>query len=380
MIAAPRPFADPVYVTRPLLPALEAYAGRLAQVWEAQWLTNGGAQHRELEAVLSKRLRAPHLSLFANGTLALLAACRVLDLHGEVITTPFTFAAAPHALVWSGLEPVFADIEPRTLTLDPRCVEAAITPRTSAILAVHVYGMPCDVTALGAIAARHGLKVIYDGAHAFGTTLDGVPVALFGDATMLSFHATKLFHTGEGGALIVRDAATKARVDLARNFGIASESEVASTGINGKMSELSAALGLEVLARVDEERTRRETIASIYDARLERLAGIDALRPPANASHSLQYYVVRVDESAAGLSRDALCRALREFNLHARAYFNPLASDYPCYRSLPSARPENLPVARAAGARMLCLPFHGALEPDDVQRICDIVEYCLRRG
>lgn len=378
MAIPPRPFDQPVYVTQPLLPPLAAYAARLAQVWEARCLTNEGAQHRALEAALSERLRAPHLSLLASGTLALLVACRVLGLRGEVITTPFTFAATPHALVWSGLEPVFADVDPRTLTLDPRCVEAAITPRTSAILAVHVYGVPCDVRALDAIAVRHGLKVVYDGAHTFGATVDGVPLAAFGDATMLSFHATKLFHTGEGGALIVRDAATKARVDLARNFGIADETEVVSTGINGKMSELSAALGLAVLEGVDAERTRREAVAAIYDSGLEGLPGIDVLRPPANASHALQYYVVRVDATAAGLSRDALHRALREYNIHARTYFHPLACDYPCYRSLPSAAPERLPVARAAGREVLCLPFHGALAHGDVRRICEIVRHCLR--
>jgi dTDP-4-amino-4,6-dideoxygalactose transaminase len=378
MATPTRPFDHPVYVTRPLLPPLDAYSARLAQIWEAKWLTNDGAQLRALEAALSQHLRAPHLSLLANGTLALLVACRVLELHGEVITTPFTFAATPNALVWSGLEPVFADIDTRTLTLDPRRVEAAITPRTSAILGVHVYGISCDVHALEAIATRHGLRVIYDGAHAFGTTVDGVPLGAFGNATMLSFHATKLFHTGEGGALIVRDAATKARVDLARNFGIASEFEFASTGINGKMSELSAALGLEVLARVDEERVRREVVASIYDAGLEGLSGIDVLRPPANASRSLQYYVIRVDETAAGRSRDEVYQVLREFNVHARAYCHPLVSDFPCYRSLPSAQPDHLPAARAAAAQVLCLPFHGGLAHADAERICEIVAHCLR--
>jgi dTDP-4-amino-4,6-dideoxygalactose transaminase len=378
MAIPPRPFDHPVYVAQPLLPPLDIYSARLAQVWEARCLSKDGAQHRALEAALSARLRAPYLSLLANGTLALLVACRVFELRGEVITTPLTFAATPHALVWSGLEPVFADVDPRTLTLDPRRVEAAITSRTSAILAVHVYGVPCDVHALDAIAMRHGLKVIYDGAHTFGSTVDGVPLASFGDATMLSFHATKLFHTGEGGALIVRDAATKVRVDLARNFGIEGELEVASTGINGKMSELSAALGLEVLAGIDEERARREAVAAIYDAGLEGLAGIDVLRPPANASRALQYYVIRVDENAAGLSRDALHRALRAFNVHARSYFHPLASQYPCYRSLPSAKPDHLPVAHAAGAQVLCLPFHGALAHGDVRQICEIVRHCLR--
>ena len=379
-MSTPEPFAEAVYVTRPLLPSLSEYAARLEAVWDAKWLTNNGAQHQALERALAEYLRAPNLSLFANGTLALLAACKVLALKGEAITTPFTFPATPHALVWAGLDPVFVDIEPRTMTIDPARIEAAITPRTSAIVAVHVYGIPCDVEALAAIAARHRLKLIYDAAHAFGTVLDGIPLCGFGDATMLSFHATKLFHTAEGGALIVRDAATKRRVDLTRNFGIRSEAEVELAGINAKMSELSAALGLAVLPHVNAERACRAAIAAIYDAALAKMPGITAPRPPAAATDSLQYCVIRVDASRAGCSRDELYDRLKRFNVFTRKYFHPLASDYACYRGLKSAAVDRLPVARKVATEVLCLPLHGALAPADAKRICAMIAHCLNNN
>jgi dTDP-4-amino-4,6-dideoxygalactose transaminase len=376
----PEPFAEPVYVTRPLLPSLSDYTARLEAVWDAKWLTNNGAQHQALERALAEYLRAPNLSLFANGTLALLGACKVLALEGEVITTPFTFPATPHALAWAGLDPVFVDIEPHSMTIDPARIEEAITARTSAIVAVHVYGIPCAVEALAAIAARHRLKLIYDAAHAFGTILDGVPLCGFGDATMLSFHATKLFHTAEGGALIVRDAATKERVDLVKNFGIRSEFDVELEGINAKMSELSAALGLAVLPHLDVERTRRAAIAGIYDAEMADFSGISLPRPPASASHSLQYYVMRVDASRAGSTRDELYDRLKRFNVFARKYFHPLASDYACYRGPKSSAADRLPVARKVASEVLCLPLHGALAPEDARRICAMIGYCLRHS
>jgi dTDP-4-amino-4,6-dideoxygalactose transaminase len=376
----PEPFARPVYVTQPLLPSLAEYVERLEAVWGMRWLTNNGAQHQALERALADYLRAPHLSLFANGTLALLAACKVFALKGEAITTPFTFPATPHALVWAGLEPVFVDIDPRTMTVDPAGVEAAITSRTSAIVAVHVYGIPCDVWALGEIADRHRLKLIYDGAHSFGTLVDGTPLCSFGDATMLSFHATKLFHTAEGGALIVPDAPTKGLVDLTKNFGIRSEAEVELIGVNAKMSELSAALGLAVLPHLAEERQRRQAVATIYDAELAKIPGITTARPPARATDSLQYYVIRVDISRAGCSRDQLYERLKRFNVFARKYFYPLASDYPCYRNGKSAPVENLPVARAVAGEVLCLPLYGGLTPADAARICAIIGHCLNNA
>jgi dTDP-4-amino-4,6-dideoxygalactose transaminase len=374
---SPEPFVEPVYVTRPLLPALAEYTARLESVWNARWLTNNGAQHEALERALSDHLHAPYLSLFANGTLALLAACKVFALEGEAITTPFTFPATPHALVWAGLEPVFVDIDAQTMTIDPERVEAAITPRTSAIVGVHVYGTPCNTAALSAIASRHRLKLIYDAAHAFGTLFDGIPLCRFGDATMLSFHATKLFHTAEGGALIVADAPTKSRVDLARNFGIRNEARVELPGINAKMSELSAALGLTVLPHLDTERAARAVIAGIYDEALAKLRGITVVSPPGAATRSLQYYVIRVDALSAGCSRDELYERLRRFNVFARKYFYPLASDYDCYRELSSAAADRLPVARKAAAEVLCLPLYGTLAPEDATRICAMIRYCL---
>jgi dTDP-4-amino-4,6-dideoxygalactose transaminase len=373
----PEPFADPVYVTRPLLPSLAEYSERLETVWNAKWLTNNGAQHQALEHALAEYLHAPYLSLFANGTLALLAACKVFELEGEAITTAFTFPATPHALVWAGLAPVFVDVDPRTMTIDPRHVEAAITPRTSAIVGVHVYGIPCDIEALAAIAARHRLRLIYDGAHAFGTAVDGIPLVEFGDATMLSFHATKLFHTAEGGALIVRDAPTKERVDLTRNFGIRSEAEVELAGINAKMSELAAALGLAVMPHLAVERAHRAAIAAVYDAALAKVPGVMTVRPSARATDSLQYYVVRIDASRAGCSRDQLYDRLKHFNVFTRKYFHPLASDYACYRGLPSAAADRLPVARRVAAEVLCLPLYGALALADAARICTMIEHCL---
>mgnify|MGYP003347425706 CR=1 FL=1 len=259
-----RPFKNPIYVTRPLLPPLEQYQARLSDVWASQWLTNVGAQHEQLSAAVRSYLDVPQLSLFNNGTIALLAALRALDVSGDVITTPFTFPATPHAISWNGATPVFCDIDPVSLTLDPARVEEAVTSRTSAILAVHVYGIPCDVTALQSIASRHGLKLIYDAAHAFGTRINGVGIGNFGDASMFSFHATKLFHSAEGGALVCGSAATRTAFDHLKNFGILNQEEVGQVGINGKMNELQAALGLAVLDLVPEELARRRAIIARY--------------------------------------------------------------------------------------------------------------------
>ena len=377
MPAAPESFPEPVYVTRPLLPPLDEYTARLREVWEARWLTNNGAQHQALTRALAAMLGTPHVSLFANGTLALLAACRTFGLEGEAITTPFTFPATTHALHWAGLTPVFADIDAATLTLDPAAVESAITPRTSAIVAVHVYGIACDVEALAALAARHGLKLIYDAAHAFGTMHKGRPLASFGDATMLSFHATKLFHTAEGGALIVGDAETRANVDLLRNFGIANESDVVLPGINAKMSELSAALGLSVLPHLADERYHRARVAAIYDRELASLPGVASVRPSPASTDSLQYYVIRVDGATAGCTRDELHARLKRFNVHTRRYFWPLCSDCQPYRALPSAAPALLPVAHRAASEVLCLPLYGALTTEDALRICAMIRHCL---
>lgn len=373
----PRPFDQPVFVTRPLLPPLEGYIERLREIWASGWLANGGDQHQRLESALAGHLGSPHLSLFNNGTLGLIVACQALRLSGEVITTPFSFPATPHVLSWNAVTPVFADVEPGTMNIDPARIESLITGRTTGILGVHVYGTPCQVDAIDDLARNYGLKVIYDGAHAFGAQIDGRPIASFGDATMFSFHATKLFHTAEGGALAVRDAPTKQRIDLLKNFGIKNEHEVVLPGINGKMSELSAALGLEVLACVDAERAKRQRVADIYLSRLARHEGVVALRPPANVRDSLQYFVIRIDAQHTGVSRDQLHERLRTCNIVTRKYFYPLCSQYSCYRHLPSAQPDQLPVATRLSTQVLCLPFFGGLTDEDAHRICDAIDWGL---
>lgn len=373
----PVPFEQPVYVSRPMLPPLDDYVEQLRDVWESRWLTNNGAKHQALEQALAEHLRAPHLSLFNNGTIALVVACQALRVAGEVITTPFTFPATPHVLSWNGVTPVFADIDPHTMNLDPAQIEPLITNRTSAILAVHVYGTPCDVAGIQQIADLYGLKVVYDGAHAFGTEIDGRPITAFGDATMLSFHATKLFHTAEGGALVVRDELMKRRVDLLKNFGIKNEAEVVMPGINGKMSELSAALGLANLEQLDAERAGRAEVAAVYDERFAGLPGVRPLVLPANVTNSYQYYVVRVTGGRPGSRRDALYEGLKAFNIFARRYFHPLCTEYSCYRSLPTADARRLPVAYQVASEVLTLPLWSALGSAGAHRVCDAIDYLL---
>jgi dTDP-4-amino-4,6-dideoxygalactose transaminase len=377
--STPLRFEQPIHVTRPLLPPLAELNAELEKVWASGWLTNGGEQHALLERELAEWLGAPNLSLFNNGTAALMVACQALQVTGEVVTSPFTFPATPHVLSWNKVAPVFADIDPETMNITPDTVAPLVTGATSAVLAVHVYGLPCDVRGIDRLARAQGLKVLYDGAHAFGTTIDGEPVARFGDATMFSFHATKLFHTAEGGALAVRDAETKARVDLLKNFGIRNEEEVVLPGINGKMNELQAALGRVVLRHVAAERARRERVGRIYRERLAGAAGLRIVAMPPGVTDSHQYLILRVDEQAAGCSRDALHARLKRFNIVTRKYFHPLCSQYDCYRHLPSARPERLPNAHRVAAEVLSLPHHGGLADDDVHRICDAIEYSLAR-
>jgi dTDP-4-amino-4,6-dideoxygalactose transaminase len=376
----PPAFNKPIYVTQPLLPSLELYTERLAEVWESKWLTNGGPQHAALEERLSKFFDNSNVSLFNNGTIALVTACQAFRLQGEVITTPFTFPATPHVLSWNGITPVFADIDPVSMNLDPANIEPLITNRTSAILAVHVFGTPCDVSGIQTIAQRHGLRVIYDGAHAFGTRISGKPITDFGDATMLSFHATKLFHTAEGGALVVRDAEVKKRIDFLKNFGIKDEFTVLMPGINGKMTELSAALGLLTLEMVAEEQKKRRAIAAIYRSRLRELPGIIVPSERPGVVGSEQYFPIRIDAASCRTSRDSVYTELRRFNVHARKYFYPLCSDHSCYRMLPSAQPSYLPVAQKVASQVLCLPFYGALSADDVHRICDILSHIVLGG
>ena len=368
-----KPFRETIYVTRPLLPPLEAVTRRLAEVWSTQWLTNAGAQHDALEAALRRYLDVQQLSLFNNGTIALVCAIRALDLSGEVITTPFTFPATPHALSWGGITPVFADIDPNRLTLDPRRVEERVTPTTTGILAVHVYGVPCDVEGLQDVADRHGLKLVYDAAHAFGAKLRGKSIGSFGDATMFSFHATKLFHTAEGGAIACSDAALRQRIDRLKNFGIVNQEAVDSVGLNGKMSELQAALGLAVLDCMAEELEKRRRILAAYRRLLGGVPGITTMPEIDGTESSCQYCVIRVRASEFGRSRDDQHAELKTYNVHARKYFYPLCSDYPMYRHLPTSDPAALPVARTAVEEVLCLPLYGSLDISAVEQICEIV-------
>jgi len=368
-------FDEPIYVTRPLLPALDTVQSRLAEVWEARWLTNAGQQHERLEAAVRRYLDVPHVSLFNNGTIALLAAVRALGIRGEVITTPFTFPATPHAVSWSGATPVFCDIDPDTMTLDPEKVEKAITPKTSAILGVHVYGIPCHVEELQAIADRYSLKVIYDAAHAFGTRVNGVAIGNFGDASMFSFHATKLFHTAEGGALTCKAEGSRTAFEHLKNFGILNQEEVDVVGINGKMNEIQAGLGLAVLDCVPDELTKRAAIIARYQEGLAGLPGLTLVREGQGVESSLQYCVLRIDRLAFGCSRDHLFDELKKYNVFTRKYFFPLCTDYACYREFPTAAPGLMPVAEAVVQEVLCLPLYGTLALADVDRICDMIRH-----
>jgi len=372
---APDAFAEPIYVTRPLLPPLTALTDRLREVWESRQLTNIGLQHERLEAALRIYLDVPQLSLFTNGTVGLITAIRALGLTGEVLTTPFTFPATPHALSWSGITPVFCDVDPLTLNIDPAAVEGAVSARTTGILAVHVYGNPCDVDGLQRVADRHGLKIIYDAAHAFGTRTHGRGIGNFGDVTMFSFHATKLFHTAEGGALACATPSFKARIDDLRNFGIHGPDRVEAIGLNGKMTELQAALGLCVLDGIAAELARRRVLLERYQRRFASIDGVTWLSASGGSGVSCQYAVIRIDEARFGCSRDAVHRELQRFNIFARKYFYPLCSQYDCYRHLPSADAANLPNAVRAAQEVLCVPLYGELTEADVDRICDVIAF-----
>lgn len=365
-----RPFEQPIYVTRPMLPEFATFTERLASIWASGILSNGGPLHVELERRLHDHLGDGHIALFNNGTNALMTAVKALELSGEVITTPFTFAATPHVLAWHGIDPVFVDIEERSMTLDPDRIEAAITERTTGILAVHVYGNACDVEAIGRIAAKHRLKVLYDGAHAFGTQVNGRPIAHFGDATMFSFHATKLFHSAEGGAVVMNDPDLKRGMELLKNFGIADEVTVKAVGINSKMNELQAAMGLCLVDEVAAEKAKRRAVAEIYCERLGDLPGFKVPRLPDLATDSLQYYCLRIDRKVAGISRDSVYEGLKRYNVFARRYFYPLCSDYEPYRDLPSSSTQNLPIANRVGGEVLCLPYFGGLGTEAAERIC----------
>lgn len=358
----------PVYVTRPYLPEVEEFTPYLERIWKNGILTNGGPLHAELEQALAEYLGVAYVSLFANGTLALIVALQALELSGEIITTPYSFVATAHAISWSGSRPVFVDVETDTFNIDPEQIEAAITDKTSAILAVHCYGNPARVDAIQSIADRHGLSVIYDAAHAFAVRDDGGSVLRHGDLSVLSFHATKVFHTFEGGAIVCSDEEMKKRIDRLKNFGFSGETSVLDIGINAKMSEVHAAMGLLQLKYIPELIQRREQIAERYRSQLAGIDGIRCLPLVENVAANYSYFPILVDP-VYGESRDALYERLKGCGILARRYFYPLLSDFSVYSALPSAERSHLPVAAEASDRVLCLPIYPDLTMEDQDRV-----------
>jgi len=355
------------------LPDLEKLKGKLGEIWESRWLTNSGRQHQLLEDSLRAYLKVPGLSLFNNGTIALIVAIQSLRLSGEVITTPFTFPATPHVLTWNNIRPIFCDIDPVTMTIDAEKIESMITSQTTGILGVHVFGNPCNVDKIKDIADKYGLKIVYDAAHAFGAEINEKGIGTFGDISMFSFHATKLYHTAEGGALTFNDKHLKQRIDLLKNFGIKNEEEVMMPGINGKMNEIQAALGLLVLEMVADEMKKRQRIAEIYRHNLTKIQGLSLPEEIKRTKSSLQYFYVRINDKLFGASRDDVHQVLKnKFNVISRKYFFPLCSDYTCYKHLPSSSADNLPIAGKVIKEVLCLPFYGGLKDDDVINICNM--------
>jgi len=363
----------PIYVTQPYLPPLEDFVPYLQKIWDNKILTNGGPFHQQLEKALCEHLGVEHIALFTNGTIALVTALQALRVTGEVITTPYSFVATAHSLLWNGIKPVFVDIDSQTLNLDPRKIQAAITPQTTAIMPVHCYGHPCDVEAIQKIADNYNLRVIYDAAHAFGVRLaDGGSVLRHGDLSVLSFHATKVFNTFEGGAIVCPDAKTKQRIDHLKNFGFVDEVTVVAPGINGKMSELNASFGLLQLKHIDAALARRRAIDERYRAALADVPGLECVGLAGESVANHSYFPVLIGPEYP-LSRDALYARLREHNVFGRRYFYPLISDFPMYRGLPSATPGNLPVANEIARKVLCLPIYPALSDADQQRVIDII-------
>jgi dTDP-4-amino-4,6-dideoxygalactose transaminase len=363
---------QPIYVTQPFLPPLEEFIPYLEQIWDSKILTNGGPFHHQLEAALCEYLGVGHISLFTNGTIALVTALQSLRITGEVITTPYSFVATAHSLLWNGIKPVFVDVDPDTLNLDPARIEAAITPQTTAIMPVHCYGHPCDVAAIQKIADNYNLKVIYDAAHAFGVKDAVGSILRHGDLSVLSFHATKVFNTFEGGAIICPDAKTKQRIDHLKNFGFVDEVTVVATGINGKMSEINAALGMLQLQYIDTALAKRRCIDATYREELSKVKGIRCLPSAGETFANYAYFPILLDADYP-ISRDALYQKLKENDIHARRYFYPLISEFPMYRGMRSAHRDNLAMATTASRKVLCLPIFPTLSTEDIQRIIQIV-------
>ena len=364
---------DLITVTSPLFPSLEDFIPMLKDIWDRKWLTNNGHYHQELEKALAEYLGVKYLSLFTNGTLPLITALQAMRVTGEVITTPYSFVATTHSIWWNGLKPVFVDVEEETGNIDPEKIEAAITPQTTAIMPVHVYGTPCNTKRIQEIADIYGLKVIYDAAHAFGVKVNGESVLKAGNMSTLSFHATKVYNTVEGGALICHDEATKRRIDFLKNFGFNGETTVVAPGINSKMDEIRAAYGLLNLKQVDKAISNRKATAEKYRAALKDVPGIRMLKDIEGVHHNYAYFPIFIDEKEYGMSRDTLYAKLQEHNIYGRRYFYPLISTFSAYKGLDSANPANLPTAHKLANQVLCLPMFAGLTDEDSNRIIEVI-------
>lgn len=363
-----------ITVTAPLLPNLDEFQSLLKEIWDSKWITNNGSFHKQLEKELASYLKVPYLSLFTNGTLPLITALQALQIKGEVITTPYSFVATTHSLWWNGIKPVFVDIDLVTGNIDPDKIEAAITPQTTAIMPVHVYGKPCDTKRIQEIADKYGLKVIYDAAHAFGVEENGESILNAGDMSTLSFHATKVYNTIEGGALIMHDEKTKKEIDYLKNFGFAGETEVVGPGINSKMDEIRAAYGILNLRQVDAAIEARHKIAVEYRKAFREVEGITFMDDMPGVKHNYSYFPIFVDADKYGETRDELYFRMREENVYGRRYFYPLISEFATYRDLPSASKENLPNAHRMADSVICLPMHHELSDNDLVRIIDTIK------
>ena len=363
-----------ITVTSPLLPNLDEFYEELKKIWDSKWITNNGSYHKRLEAALAEYLGVPYVSLFTNGTLPLLTALQALRITGEVITTPYSFVATTHSIWWNGCKPVFVDIDPSTGNINPDLIEAAITPKTTAIMPVHVYGKPCDTKRIQEIADTYGLKVIYDAAHAFGVRLNGESILNAGDMSTLSFHATKVYNTIEGGAMIMHDAETKKRIDYLKNFGFAGETTVVGPGINSKMDEMRSAYGLLNLKQVDAAIEARHQVAIKYREALREIEGITFFEDMPGVRHNYSYFPIFIDAEKFGMTRDELYIKMKEVNVLGRRYFYPLISDFSTYRGLDSARPENLPNAHKMANSVICLPMHHALTEEEIERIINVIK------
>jgi dTDP-4-amino-4,6-dideoxygalactose transaminase len=364
-----------ITVTSPLLPSLDDLMPLLRDIWDRKWITNNGHYHQLFEKALAEYLKVPYISVFTNGTLPLITALQAMRITGEVITTPYSFVATTHSLWWNGIKPVFVDIDPKTCNLDPNKIEAAITPKTTAIMPVHVYGKPCDTQAIQDIADTYGLKVIYDAAHAFGVEVNGKSILEAGDMSTLSFHATKVFNTIEGGALICHDAKTKDRIDHLKNFGFSDEVTVIAPGINSKMDEVRAAYGLLNLKQVDKAIEARHHVAVRYREALRGVPGITFMEDMPGVRHNYSYFPIFVNEAEYGMSRDELYFKMKDQNVFGRRYFYPLISEFSTYRGLESANPENFPVAHKIANSVICLPMYHTLTEEDVDRVIACIKH-----